>query len=127
MKNKFNLLLLEYAIASIFRRGMKNLFIFFVFTLLIFLLSSILFISNSIQKELDLSLDSSPDYNVPRKNNHLIKYFYSKRYNNKGTKKKQFLDNASLALSKNNVITYFTCFYFMGIPLKLFCLNLVFV
>ena len=40
-------------------------------------------------------------YNVPRKSNHLIKYFYSKRYNNKGTKKKQFLDNASLALSKN--------------------------
>jgi len=26
-------------------------------------------------------------YNVPRKNNHLIKYFYSKRYNNKGIKR----------------------------------------
>ena len=26
-------------------------------------------------------------YNVPRKSNHLIKYFYSKRYNNKGIKR----------------------------------------
>ncbi len=66
MKNKFNFLLLDFAISSIFRRGSKNIFIFFVFTLLIFLLSSVLFISNSIKSELDTTLNALPDITVQR-------------------------------------------------------------
>ncbi|MDX1808786.1 MAG: FtsX-like permease family protein [Sulfurospirillaceae bacterium] len=66
MKNKFNIHLLEFALSSIFRRGAKNIFIFFVFTLLIFLLSSVLFISNSIKSELDKTVDALPDITVQR-------------------------------------------------------------
>lgn len=51
---------------SIFRRGSKNVFIFFVFTLLIFILSSILFISNSIKSELDTTIKELPSITVQR-------------------------------------------------------------
>ena len=66
MQNKINRFLLDFSILSIFRRGSKNIFIFFVFTLLIFLLSSILFISNSIKSELDTTLNELPDITVQR-------------------------------------------------------------
>ncbi len=66
MKNKINLFLFDFSILSIFRRGSKNIFIFFVFTFLIFLLSSILFISNSIKSELDTTLNALPDITVQR-------------------------------------------------------------
>ncbi len=66
MKNKFNFLLLEFAVESIFRRGSKNIFIYFVFTLLIFLLSAVLFISNSIKSELDTTLEVLPEITVQR-------------------------------------------------------------
>ncbi len=65
-KNKINFFLLEFSVDSIFRRGSKNIFIFIVFTLLIFLLSSVLFISNSIKSELDATLDVLPDITVQR-------------------------------------------------------------
>ena len=65
-QNKINFLLLEFSIDSIFRRGSKNIFIFLVFTLLIFLLSSVLFISNSIKSELDMTLNVLPDITVQR-------------------------------------------------------------
>ncbi len=58
--------MIDFAIESVFRRGAKNIFIFFVFTLLIFLLSSVLFISNSIQSELDTTLNELPDITVQR-------------------------------------------------------------
>lgn len=66
MKNRFNTHLLEFALSSIFRRSTKNIFIFLVFTLLIFLLSSTLFIANSIQSELDTTVNSLPDITVQR-------------------------------------------------------------
>ena len=66
MKSKINTLLFDFSVLSIFRRGSKNIFIFFVFTLLIFILSSILFISNSIKSELDTTLNELPDITVQR-------------------------------------------------------------
>ncbi len=66
MKSRFNTFLLDFSILSIFRRGSKNIFIFSVFTLLIFLLSSVLFISNSIKSELDTTLNALPDITVQR-------------------------------------------------------------
>ncbi len=66
MQSKINRLLLDFSLLSIFRRGSKNIFIFFVFTLLIFLLSSVLFVSNSIKSELDTTLNELPDITVQR-------------------------------------------------------------
>ncbi|WP_331774268.1 ABC transporter permease [Sulfurospirillum sp. 1612] len=66
MKSKLNFLLFEFSLSSIFRHGAKNIFIFFVFTLLTFLLSSVLFVSNSIKSELDATLDSLPDITVQK-------------------------------------------------------------
>jgi len=66
LKNKFNIHLFEFALSSIFRRGAKNIFIFFVFTLLIFLLSSVLFISNSFKSELDKTVNVLPSIIVQR-------------------------------------------------------------
>ncbi len=62
----FNLLLFEYALSAIKRRGSKNIFIFIIFFILIFLLSSIFFISNSIKKELSYTVDSLPDITIQK-------------------------------------------------------------
>ena len=56
-----NLFLLEYSIKSLQRRGAKNLFIFIVLFLLIFLLSTIFLITNSIEKELSITQKALPD------------------------------------------------------------------
>lgn len=56
--------MIGFAINSILRRGVKSFFTLFIFTSLIFLLSSILFISNSIKTELGLSLKSLPEITV---------------------------------------------------------------
>lgn len=66
MQSKINRFLLDFSVLSIFRRGSKNVFIFFVFTLLIFILSSILFISNSIKSELDTTIKELPSITVQR-------------------------------------------------------------
>ena len=60
MISKINVYLIEYAINSILRRKYKNLFIGATFSLLIFLLSSAFFITNSIKQELNSTLDSLP-------------------------------------------------------------------
>jgi len=60
MISKINVYLIEYAINSILRRKYKNLFIEATFSLLIFLLSSAFFITNSIKQELNSTLDSLP-------------------------------------------------------------------
>jgi len=57
----FNLFLFEYALSSLKRRGSKNIFIFVIFFILIFLLSSIFFISNSMKYELSQTVDALPD------------------------------------------------------------------
>ena len=61
-----NLFLFEYSLKSLQRRGVKNIFIFIVLFLLIFLLSSIFFITNSIQKELSLTQNSLPDITIQK-------------------------------------------------------------
>ena len=60
MKNKINLYLIEYAIGSIVRDRVKNIFITTIFILLITLLSSLFFVANSIKYELNATLDSLP-------------------------------------------------------------------
>ncbi len=60
MNKKINFYLLEYALKAILRNRLKNSFILFIFTLLIFFLSAIFFITNSIKSELNLSVDSLP-------------------------------------------------------------------
>jgi len=62
----FNLLLFEYALSAIKRRGAKNIFILIIFFILIFLLSSVFFISNSLKKELSFTVDSLPDITIQK-------------------------------------------------------------
>lgn len=57
---KINLHLIEYAINSLLRSKTKSIFITTIFTLLVFLLTSIFFISNSIKYELNSTVDSLP-------------------------------------------------------------------
>ncbi len=62
----FNLFLFEYALSSLKRRGAKNVFIGIIFFILIFLLSSILFISNSMKYELRKTVDALPDITMQK-------------------------------------------------------------
>ena len=61
-----NPLLFEYALKSLKRRGSKNIFITVIFVILIFLLSSIFMISNSLRFELLTTLSSLPDIIVQK-------------------------------------------------------------
>ncbi len=58
--------LLAFAIGSLLRRGGKNLFIFFVFTLLVFILASTFLISNALKSQLLSTLDALPPITVER-------------------------------------------------------------
>jgi len=62
----FNVLLFEYSINSLKRRGVKNLFVLIIFSLLIFILSSIFFISASLREELISTVDALPDIIVSK-------------------------------------------------------------
>lgn len=64
MSKKINLYLLAYALHSLRRRGFKSFFTFVVLGLVIFLLSSMLFISDSLKYELDLTLKDLPDVTI---------------------------------------------------------------
>ncbi len=67
MKNiKINLYLLEFAINALLRAKAKNISILVIFTLLVALLSSIFFISNSIRYELETTVDSLPEIIVQK-------------------------------------------------------------
>lgn len=68
MRTKINIYLLEYAINSLLRQKYKTLFITLVLTALIFLLSSIFFITNSIKYELQSTVDSLPEITVQKIN-----------------------------------------------------------
>jgi ABC-type lipoprotein release transport system permease subunit len=57
---KINFYLLEYAINALLRQKTKNLFIFMVFTFLVFLITTVFLISNSLKNELNLTVDSLP-------------------------------------------------------------------
>lgn len=66
MKNSINFYLIEYALGALLRQKSKNISIFIIFTLLIFLQASIFFITKSIQKELETTLSSLPDITIQR-------------------------------------------------------------
>ncbi len=68
MRTKINIYLVEYAINSLLRQKYKTLFITLVLTALIFLLSSIFFITNSIKYELQSTVDSLPEIIVQKIN-----------------------------------------------------------
>jgi ABC-type lipoprotein release transport system permease subunit len=56
--------LLRFALDSLLRRGGKNLTIVAVFTLIIMLVTSLLMITGSLKKELNITLDALPDITV---------------------------------------------------------------
>ncbi|WP_321778511.1 ABC transporter permease [Sulfurimonas sp.] len=64
--NKINFYLIEYAINSILRQKYKSFFITTVLTLLIFLLTSVFFITNSIKSELNSTVDALPQIIVQK-------------------------------------------------------------
>jgi ABC-type lipoprotein release transport system permease subunit len=66
MKNKINIYLIEYAIHSILRQKTKSFFVVVILTLLIFLLSSVFLITNSLKYELDITVDSLPQIIVQK-------------------------------------------------------------
>jgi len=66
MKIKINFYLIEYAIGAILRQKSKSFFTFFVLTFLIFLLTCVFFITNSIKYELDATVDSLPQIIVQK-------------------------------------------------------------
>ncbi|WP_373005008.1 ABC transporter permease [Sulfurimonas sp.] len=66
MRSKINFYLIEYAINAIFRQKYKSFFITTVLTLLIFLLTTVFFITNSIKYELDSTVDALPEIVVQK-------------------------------------------------------------
>jgi len=66
VKNKINFYLIEYAINALLRQKYKNFFITTILTLLIFLLTSIFFITNSIKYELNSTVDALPEIVVQK-------------------------------------------------------------
>lgn len=66
MRRYINLYLVEYAINSLLRQKYKNIFITLILSFLIFILSSVFFITTSIKNELNLSVDSLPEITVQK-------------------------------------------------------------
>ena len=66
MKPKINRYLIEFAINALLRARTKNIFILVVFTLLITLLTSVFFITNSIKYELQSTVEALPEIVVQR-------------------------------------------------------------
>mgnify|MGYP005838635739 FL=1 len=58
--------ILDYALASLWRRKGKNISVFLVFTLVIFLLASFLFLSRSLQVAAQTTLRQTPEITVQR-------------------------------------------------------------
>ena len=66
MKRRMNFYIMEFALDSLLRQKHKGFFISLVLTFLVFLLSSILFISSSIKHELDATVDALPQIIVQK-------------------------------------------------------------
>ncbi|MDD5401390.1 MAG: FtsX-like permease family protein [Sulfurimonas sp.] len=66
MRNKINLYVIEYAINSLLRQKYKTFFVTFILSILVFLLSSLFFITNSIKYELKSTVDSLPEITVQK-------------------------------------------------------------
>ncbi len=58
--------IIDYAIQSLLRRGPKNILILIIFTLLVFTVSSILFINGSLTREMMITSDDLPDITAQR-------------------------------------------------------------
>ena len=58
--------IIEFALASLSRRPGKNLAVLVVYTSVVFILSSILFFTNSLKKEASLVLQGAPEIVVQR-------------------------------------------------------------
>ncbi|WP_456323991.1 ABC transporter permease [Hydrogenimonas sp.] len=58
--------LFAFSLHSLVRRGGKNLFIFVIFSIMIFILASIFMITHSLRAEMDRTLDALPDITVQR-------------------------------------------------------------
>ncbi len=66
MPSRINFYLVEYAINALLRQKYKSFFITTILTLLIFLLTSIFFITNSIKYELNSTVDALPEIVVQK-------------------------------------------------------------
>ena len=66
MNTKINIYLFEFAINSLLRQKYKNIFITLILSVLIFLLTSVFFITNSIKYELQTTVDSLPEIVVQK-------------------------------------------------------------
>ncbi|MDD5373161.1 MAG: FtsX-like permease family protein [Sulfurimonas sp.] len=66
MRNKINLYIVEYAINSLLRQKYKTFFVSFILSVLVFLLSSLFFITNSIKYELQSTVNSLPEITVQK-------------------------------------------------------------
>lgn len=66
MKSRINLYIIEYAINSLIRQKYKSFFVILVLTSLVFLLSSLFFITNSIKYELKSTLESLPEITIQK-------------------------------------------------------------
>ena len=66
MNKYINFYLIEYAINSLLRQKYKNIFISTILTFLIFILSSVFFITTSIKNELQYSVESLPEITVQK-------------------------------------------------------------
>jgi len=61
-----NRYLVEYALNSLLRNKSKNIFIITIFTFLVFLITSVFFISNSIKYELNKTVDHLPQITIQK-------------------------------------------------------------
>jgi len=66
MKSKINLYIIEYAINSLLSQKYKTFFVTSVLSILVFLLSSLFFITNSIKYELNSTLEALPEITVQK-------------------------------------------------------------
>ncbi len=66
MKSKINLYIIEYAINSLLSQKYKTFFVTSVLTALVFLLSSLFFITNSIKYELNSTIEALPEITVQK-------------------------------------------------------------
>ena len=101
MRTRFNLLLLEFALSALWRRKIQSMGTLVVFSALVFLLSSVLFISDGIKKELDASLYSLPQITLQRiraGKQSDIDVFIEGHTDNKPINTVQFKDNWDLSV-----------------------------
>jgi len=66
MRSKINLYIIEYAINSLLSQKYKTFFVTSVLSVLVFLLSSLFFITNSIKYELNSTLEALPEITVQK-------------------------------------------------------------